>query len=95
MLLLTTHTHIPLWHNPQLQEISYILDIDLWASTGVIYLHQVLTPTGMRPFQSLKEEFEIPSYVLFRYLQLRHALQTQFREFPHSTKLTLSGRNHR
>lgn len=31
-------------------------------------------PLGPKPFQTLKEEFELPNRMLFRYLQLHHAL---------------------
>lgn len=31
-----------------------------------------------KTFQTLKEEFSIPNHLLFRYLQLRHAVRMQF-----------------
>lgn len=55
------------------------------ASYGTLYLSQVLTETGPKNFQSLKEEFSLPNSLLFRYLQLRHAVRKQFL----STAITL------
>lgn len=38
-----------------------------------------MTTTGPKMFQSLKEDFFIPHHLVFRYLQLRHVLWSQFR----------------
>lgn len=54
------HSHTSLWHNPQLRELTLIPDVDIWASKGILYLHQVITTLRVRNFQSLKDEFELP-----------------------------------
>lgn len=50
------HSHTPLWHNPQLRELLSIPGVEIWPSKGILYLHQVITPLGVRNFQSLKDE---------------------------------------
>lgn len=53
-------------------ELSMVPDPALWALYGIMYL------SGPKTFQALKEEFSLPNHLLFRYLQLRHAVQAQF-----------------
>lgn len=72
------HSHTPLWHNTHMPELDTAPDPTIWALYGVIYLSQVMTDTGPKTFQALKGELALPNYLLFRYLQLRHALQAQF-----------------
>lgn len=71
------HSHTLLRLNSHMSELYTIPDPVIWASYGVLYLHQVLTASGPKTFQSLKEEFSLPSHLLFEYLQLCHAVQTQ------------------
>lgn len=78
------HSDTPLWHNPQLRELLSIPGTSIWASKGILYLHQVITPLGVRSFQTLQGEFDLPSYMIFRYAQMHHALQAQF---PQSTNI--------
>lgn len=70
------HSHTPLWLNSHLPELYTIPDPAIWASYGILYLNQVLTTSGPKTFQALKDEFSLPSHLLFRYLQLRHAVRT-------------------
>lgn len=77
------HSHTPLWFN-DLPELSTVPDPQLWAAYGILYLSQVLTETGPKNFQSLKEEFSLPNHLLFRYLQLRHAVRV------HTTSTTIA-----
>lgn len=71
------HSHTPLWLNNHLPEIESIPDSIIWATYGIIYLHQVLSNSGLKPFQTLKEEYTLPKHLVFKYLQLRHAIRTQ------------------
>lgn len=50
----------------------------LWTAYGILYLSQVLTETGPKTFQTLKEEFSLPNHLLLWYLQLRHTVRAQF-----------------
>lgn len=54
------HTHTPLWHNPQLPELMRMWGATTWATKGIVYLFQVISPLGIRSFQSLQDEFELP-----------------------------------
>lgn len=61
-----------------------------WAAKGITFLFQVITPLGVKNFQSLKEEFELPPHMLFSYMQLRHALNAQFTDgFPNTQMLPM------
>lgn len=64
------HSHTPLWLNGHMPELRTIY--------GVIYLYQVMTASEPKTFQSLKDVFSLANHLLFRYLQLHHALRTQF-----------------
>lgn len=72
------HSHTPLWKNSHMLELQQIPDPTIWASYGILYLHQVMTTTGPISFRTLKEEYSLPHHLLFRYLQLCHALRSQF-----------------
>ena len=71
------HTHTPLWFNKHLPESESFSDSTVWATHGIIYLHQVLSNSRIKQFQVLKEEYKLPDQIAFKYLQLRHALKTQ------------------
>lgn len=73
------HSHTPLLFNNHMPELLTIPDPILLAAYGIVYLYQVMTTSGPKTFQTLKDKFSLPNHLLFRYLQLRHALQTQFR----------------
>lgn len=68
--------HIPLRHHLQLSELTSIPSIDLWASKGVLNLYQVLTSTGPRTFQTLKEKFDLPNHKLFHHAQFPDTVPT-------------------
>lgn len=71
------HSHTPLWHNNHLHEMESIPDSTVWASHGIIYLHQVVSNARLKPFHTFKEEYTLPNSLTFKYLQLRHAIRTQ------------------
>lgn len=71
------HTHTPLWFNKHLPELEYLSDSIVWATYGIINIHQVLSDARLKQFQVLKEEYTLPNQMAFKYLQLRHALKTQ------------------
>lgn len=72
------HSHTPLWFNTHLPELLSIPDPAAWIRHGILYIHQIMTTTGLKTFQALKDEFSLPNCLFFRYLQRRHAIQTQF-----------------
>lgn len=78
----STHSHTPLWDNPGLKELFTIPDHNLWLTQGVWSLSDVYCGTTFKSFQQLKDQFNLPNSMHFHYLQLRHALQTQFRDIP-------------
>lgn len=63
------HSHTPLWFNTHLPELLSIPDPAVWIRHGILYLHQVMSTTGLKIFQTLKDEYSLPDCLLFRYLQ--------------------------
>lgn len=72
------HAHTPLWDNLCLPELMTIPDHRLWIAQRIIYLSQFIKDGAIKPFHALKVEFDLPNRMLFRYIQVRHALQSQF-----------------
>lgn len=68
----------PLWYNPMLNELLTFPDLQCWIFRGVKYLCHQYTEWGFKAFAQLREYFNLPSSYLFFYLQLQHALRTQF-----------------
>lgn len=77
----STHRQTPLWDNPGLPELQQLSDRDLWITSGVVYLADMYRGDILKSFQ-LKDDFGLANSSHFRYLQLRHALQSQFHESP-------------
>lgn len=61
-------------------KLTSIPDYSLWIAIGVLYLSQAVANGTVKSFQTLKDNFVLPNHMFFRYLQLRHALNTQFRD---------------
>lgn len=59
------HAHAPLWDNPRLSELMTIPDHKIWIARGIIYLSQLIDDGALKPFQALKEEFDLPNCMLF------------------------------
>lgn len=53
--------------------------VETWKGRGVLTLADLYDGGVLRSLQQLQEKFEIPHSLFYRYLQLRHALGTQFR----------------
>lgn len=54
-------------------------DVELWINYGILYLHQFISNGTLKSFNDLTEEFSLPPHMLYRYLQVKHAMQRQFR----------------
>lgn len=69
----------PLWCNPRLKEFHSLQDPGLWAGRGIKYLEDVCDGLGLFTFDRLKHKFQLPNSFFCRFLQLRHAFDSQFR----------------
>lgn len=74
------HSHTPLWDNPGLKELLTLPGRSMWLARGVRTLSDVYQDNTLKSFQQLKDDFVLPNSMHFRYLQLRHALLTQFHD---------------
>lgn len=72
----------PLWCNRDLPELHNIHDPRPWLERGILYLHHVWSNGTLKNFDTLKEEFHLANNMVFRFLQLRHAIQAQFPQPP-------------
>lgn len=68
----------PLWGNPSLPHFKTIPDPQLWARFGIKVLKDIIHSGALLLFQELAEKFGLPSRMIFRYYQLRHAARAQF-----------------
>lgn len=69
----------PLWRNRQLKEIQKLKGFKSWEDAGIKYISQLYQDNTLKSFQQIQTEFGIPHNNFYKYLQLRHALQTQNR----------------
>lgn len=63
-----------------MQELFHVEKSRDWERCGLAYLSQLYRMGVFKSFLELKEEYGIPSQSSFKYLQVRHALKTQFKE---------------
>lgn len=69
----------PLWNNKNLKEHSVMGKMEEWDRRGIHRLRQMYRAGRMKLFQELREEFAVPNRLFFGYLQVRHALEAQFK----------------
>lgn len=72
----------PLWHNPELQELTSLTGFSQWNNKGVWNLSHIYSNGILKQYQQLCSEFGLPSSQFYRYLQLRHALEAQSKIAP-------------
>lgn len=77
--------HAPLWGNPRLPHLCSIPDPSMWARFGITKIQHVMPEGSLLPYNTLKALFHLPSRMFFRYLQLRHAIHSQFPQVPNFT----------
>lgn len=73
-----TNLDLPLWHNPMFPHILNFADHSFWENRGLVAIQDIYTGNVMASFMDLQRKYELPYTAFYRYLQLRHALQTQF-----------------
>lgn len=72
----------PIWHNKQLQELLTIEKNRTWERHGIYKLVQLFDGNTLKSFTELRQEYGIPNETFYCYLQIRHALDRQFRNCP-------------
>lgn len=68
------HKHFPLFRNHKLLIGNAPFHCPQWESRGVRTLGDVCDENGLRSFQDIREQFDLPASTFFRYLQLKSAL---------------------
>lgn len=69
----------PIWNNRQLQELVLMEKINEWEESGIGQLAQLYEGSTLKTFVELRREYGIPTNLFYRYLQIRHALNAQFK----------------
>lgn len=69
----------PLWGKRQYKKLCKLEGFESWHSKGVQYIAQLYLYNVLHSFQDLQEYFQLPHPNFFKYLQLRHAVQSQFK----------------
>lgn len=59
-----------------------------WSNSGLTTVRSLLSPRGIVSFQSLRDSHDIPETEKFRYLQIRHLLETLTKNHDWSTTAT-------
>ena len=70
------------WHNKNLPEIEGVEKCGTWERQGITRLLHLYKGDTIKTFSDLRLEFNIPNNTFFKYLQIRHAIQTQFKSLP-------------
>lgn len=73
----TLSPHTSLWGNPNLPHMRNVPDPQVWASRGIVGLKHLVTGGRLSTFPELKTEHNLPNWMFFRFLQVRHAFQHQ------------------
>lgn len=69
----------PIWRNKYYKELFKLKDFCLWETKGVQYISQLFNGNILQFFTDIQDEFTIPRTQFFKYLQLRHAIQSENR----------------
>lgn len=77
----TISPHTPLWGNPKLRHLQTIPDPALWDRYEIKTIQQIMPEGRLLTYNSLRTTFQLRLWMFFRYLQLHHALQSQFPEW--------------
>lgn len=70
----------PLWDIKNLKELNVMGEIEEWERCGIDCLAKMFRTGSLKSFQELREEYAVPNRSFYRYLQIRHALNAQFKE---------------
>lgn len=54
--------------------------IEEWERSDIHYLVQLHRAGRLKSFKEIREEYAVPNKSFYRHLQVRHALDAQFRE---------------
>lgn len=69
----------PLWDNVNMAEICHLEGFQLWKAAGICNISQIFNNNVLKSFTDIQTEFNLPKHQFYKYLQLRHAIQTQGR----------------
>lgn len=72
----------PIWYNKGLKELLTLEKNWIWALHGLCRPAQLYKVNILKSFTELRREYGIPNNTFYTYLQIRHALDSQFSNCP-------------
>lgn len=69
----------PLWGNRNYEELCKLEGFECWHSQGLQYIVQLYSQTVLKSFQDRQKSYQLPRHIFFKYPQIRHTLQAQFK----------------
>ena len=72
----------PIWDNKYFTELLKLENFRSWEIAGIRYITQLYRGMTLKSFTDLREEFSLHRFQFYRYLQLRHAIQSETRLSP-------------
>lgn len=66
------HDFMPPWHDKTYHD---------WRDKGLVYIKDMYIDNKFSSFGQLKEKYNLPHSHFYRYLQVRHYIQTKFKDF--------------
>jgi len=69
------HHYTPIFHNYNLLLGGRTLAYPIWSNNGIYLLGQLFNTNGLCTFQELQQQYNLPGFSFFLYLQLRSALK--------------------
>lgn len=83
--------------NPKLPHLRSIPDASVWTRHGIVKIQQIMPAGTLLSLPTLQMTFQLPSWMLVRYLQLKHVVQAQSPSLvaitPHVVERFLTTRN--
>lgn len=67
----------PIWGNTTYAELAKLQQGPRWRALGVAHLDYIFQDRRLLPFPELQRRFALPSTMLYYYMQLHHAVQSQ------------------
>lgn len=70
--------HIQIWNNPSINIQNSQLQWDMWSNRGIQKISDIIRQNSVIPFQELKRQYHLKDVEIFRYMQLKNWVNSNF-----------------
>ena len=70
--------HIQIWNNPSINIQNSQLQWDMWSNRGIQKISDIIRQNSVIPFQELKSQYHLKDVEVFRYMQLKNWINSNF-----------------